>query len=101
MIEMRLLREAHFTFVRTVQTACPSPTSFVRSFEKNMIFMLTDKRGARMLWSTDVLKLENSWIFWLPKKEVPSFALAVNQGCLEDPILGRFLNILGEFFSKK
>ena len=65
-----------------------------------MIFMLTDKRGARMLWSTDVLKLENSLIFLLPKKEVPSFALAVNHGCLEDPILGSFLDIFEEFFRK-
>ena len=78
------------TSVRTVKTRL-----FVRfsSSEKNVIFMLTDKRGARMLWSTDVLKLENRWIFWLPKKEVPSFALAVNHGCLEDPILGSFLDI--------
>ena len=30
---------------------------------KNVIFMLTDKRGGHMLWSTHVLKLENSWIF--------------------------------------
>ena len=77
-----------------VRAGGPNWLSFVRpSFAKNMIFMLTDKRGARMLWSTDVLKLENSWIFRLPKKEVPSFALAVNHGCLEDPILGSFLNI--------
>ena len=88
--------------MRAVQTGCPSfVRPSVRSFGKNVIFMLTDKRGARMLWCTDVLKLENNWIFKLPKKEVPSFALAVNHGCLEDPILGSFLNIFGEFFSKK
>ena len=66
-----------------------------------MTFVLADKRGGHMLWSTGVLKLGNSWIFRLPKKEVPSFALAVNHGWFEDPVFGSFLDTFGELFSKK
>ena len=63
--------------------------------------MLTDKRGGHMPWSTHVLKLENSWIFRFPKKEVHVIRLAVNHGCLEDPVFGRFLDIFRDFFKKK
>ena len=39
--------------------------------------------------------------FLVPKKRVHVVGLAVNHGCLEDPVLGSFLNIFGEFFFKK
>ena len=54
-----------------------------------------------MLDSKHDLQLENSWIFMVPKKEVPSFALAVNHGLFEDPVFGSFLNTFGERFFQK
>ena len=54
-----------------------------------------------MLDSKHDLPLENSRIFMVPKKEVPSFALAANIGWFEDPVFGSFLDTFGELFSKK
>ena len=56
--------------------------------------------GGHMLESKHDLKLENSRIFKVPKKDVPSFALAVNHGWFEDPVLGSLLNTFGVFFQK-
>ena len=46
-----------------------------------------------MLDSKHDFQLRKSWIFLVPKKEVHVIGLAVNHGCLEDPVLGSFLDI--------
>ena len=66
-----------------------------------MIFSLLTRgvdtcSGAGMFWN-----LKIAGFFRFPKKEVHVIGLAVNHGCLEDPVLGSFFDIFGDFFSKK
>ena len=73
---------------------CPSVS------RKNVTFVLADRRGGHMLESKHDLKLDVGF-YKVPKKEVPSFALAPNIGWFEDPVFGSFLNTFGELFFKK
>ena len=70
-------------------------------FQKKRDFSRKLLGGWTVLDSKHDFQLENSWIFMVPKKEVPSFALAVNHGWFEDPVFGSFLNTFGELFFEK
>ena len=54
-----------------------------------------------MLDSKHDFQLENSWIFMVLKKEVSSFALAVNHGWFEVPVFESILDTFGELFFQK
>ena len=66
-----------------------------------MIFLNSFYGGGHMLESKHDFNLKILGFLKVPKKEVPSFALAVNHGWFEDPVFGSFLNTFGDFFFKK